>query len=1003
MEEVGEYSTIDFFNSAPQAMMLLNEAGYILEVNHLAKKVLEPAAHDISVGMPFSDIIWFRRGEKGTICKEDSALLKAIKEGEPIKDTIRALRLKHDGYFLWLKISACAIGDTKTSKNNIMVCLHDISQEVAMQEALNHRTAGQQLFLKISRRLHYLREDHEIEQVLKEILHEAGQMFHSDRCFLYHHKANRILSKGFFTCEQGDYSPNSFLSSQKLFQTFKEDFEKGEKEAQSFWLIDDMKSKVDFFNKYKEEEGLKTSLVLPILSMKQECVGILGFETIEQTIAFNPTDGRGVEFLADIIGAFFDRYLKAWNLRERVKEMRCLDQVNQLILNNSAKFQDYLQDLVNLIPPGFLYPDKTLVRLKAGDLQVESGKLKKPGKFHQKGLKLRGYEDCFLEVFLEEGLKFLKEEFDLIERIATAIEREWERSENLRELEINHERLQHLAESEKFYVIRVNMQGEVTHYSSKYAEDNRWILEELGRKGMQNHMALDTICDYHHELTQETVAKCLASPGKIYSVILDKPAPNDTIRHTFWEFVALVNENGEPKEVQCMGIDITDIEQSKRTLERFKEISDSSTNASLISDINGNLEYVNEQFCRLTGLKKEDIINREGTAIFHPDFYEERQAIRKELAEKGSVENREVDFKFSNGKRLTFLFTARVIKSARGNWIYYSLLDIDQRKKQEIQLREQKQRLQAVLEAIPDSIFVLDRQGTYLEYYPGTHESVTDQSHLIGLHVYDAHKPNYAEEMLAKIELCIQERRAQKMRYSRKLSTGRNWYEVTFTMIDENRVLKLVQNITFQKEHEEQLQRFNIAIQQSPVGIIITGLEGYIEYASPSMEKISGYSPKQLEGMSTRLFSSGKNDPELYKALWSTIKNGESWEGELLNKNRDQVYYWERLSITPIKNADSEIYKYMALKQNVDKERKTQQQLIKQKEIFRDIAHAQSHEVRAPLARILGLIEVMKTTPLHDDDLRRELMDKLLISGEELDTIIRLTVEKVKEAEKMYD
>ena len=121
---------------------------------------------------------------------------------------------------------------------------------------------------------------------------------------------------------------------------------------------------------------------------------------------------------------------------------------------------------------------------------------------------------------------------------------------------------------------------------------------------------------------------------------------------------------------------------------------------------------------------------------------------------------------------------------------------------------------------------------------------------------------------------------------------------------------------------------------------------------------------------------------------------GDIWEGEILNKNRNGQNYWERLSISPIKNSDGELSRFMAIKQNIDKEKRYRMNLLKQNQIFKEIAYSQSHEVRAPLARIQGLIDLITT----GDEYKPEILDALKCSSTDLDAIIRSIVAKTEVA-----
>lgn len=979
-------------------MLILNSEGRFVSLNQMAEDVLGVSI-DALGSKSFADLHWLDWSEIPPFQKEKSnPITDFIQKNESVREVQRGLLKPETKDLVWLKISACYYSVAEEEEASILVCLHDITTEVQQQMALDFRSKGQSLFLEISRSLHFLKEDKDLSPVITKLLTQAAKLFHSDRSYVYYHRALEHYLPSIYQWKREGLKPCSKESFRKIHRIMEEEHEKSERKAEQ--VLIEQKSADPKWNWLFEEREVKSLLLLPLLDVDGKCAGYWGLESQLETPHFNLTENRGVVFLADILGAFFDRYIKTWNLRERIKEIRCVDEITQICLENEGIDLDYLQKLVDAMPAGFLRPEETQVCILTPKQKFESKAISNPNEFFETKIQGPSGNENILRVDLGKGLAFLAEEVKLIQRIAGIIEAEWLRSYNNHQLKLNIERLSKLAESKQFYVLRVDLQGRIIAYSPKFEEDYRWYMEGNQIPSMINRSSLETIYEYHHQLTLETVQNCLEAPGKIFPVLLDKLGKNGETRHVMWEFVALVEDNGEVSEIQCMGIDVTEIQESKRKLERFKEISDSSTNASIITDTSGKIEYVNEQFCRMSGYSPEEILHRDGGLMFLDEFKETREQIAQEIEEKGLIENRELELPFKNGRTLTFLFSAKRIESPNGDWIYYSLLDISERKQQEMAIQAQKKRFEAIIRAVPDMIFVLSNEGVYQEFYPGYVNRNLDFNHLIGHQVDEAHSPEISSKIHQAIMDCQADKKVKSLQYPRKIGSEKMWFESTFAPIDNNRIIQFIRDITFRKEHEEQLQRFNIAIQQSPVGIIITDLQGFIEYASPSMQKISGYRPEQLDGMSARLFSSGQNPPEVYKELWTKIHAGLTWEGELLNRNRDGKIYWERLSISPIKRDDGTTYKYMALKQNVDTEKRNQQQLIIQKEIFREIAHSQSHEVRAPLARILGLVELLKET--SDEKARQELIDKIGFSSEELDAIIRQTVEKVTEAENLY-
>lgn len=134
-----------------------------------------------------------------------------------------------------------------------------------------------------------------------------------------------------------------------------------------------------------------------------------------------------------------------------------------------------------------------------------------------------------------------------------------------KELQKTNFRLQNLVNSQTNYVVRVNMEGFITYANPKYIQEFGWL--HKGREVIGTP-ALDSIQSYHHQKTREIVELCINNPGTIEKVELDKPLENGSIQTTLWEFVCLMDKDGNPNEVQSLGFDIT---KEKKVTEKLIE------------------------------------------------------------------------------------------------------------------------------------------------------------------------------------------------------------------------------------------------------------------------------------------------------------------------------------------------------------------------------------------------------------------------------------------------
>ena len=126
-----------------------------------------------------------------------------------------------------------------------------------------------------------------------------------------------------------------------------------------------------------------------------------------------------------------------------------------------------------------------------------------------------------------------------------------------------------------------------------------------------------------------------------------------------------------------------------------------------------------------------------------------------------------------------------------------------------------------------------------------------------------------------------------------------------------------------------EMRKYYRAIEQSGNGIVITDINGDIEYANPKFEEVSGYALEDILGKNPRILKSGNQRPEFYEKLWKTISSGQVWYGVFHNKRKDGSLYWESATIAPVLNHNGFITNYVAIKEDITAQRKADEQLRK--------------------------------------------------------------------------
>ncbi len=180
------------------------------------------------------------------------------------------------------------------------------------------------------------------------------------------------------------------------------------------------------------------------------------------------------------------------------------------------------------------------------------------------------------------------------------------------------------------------------------------------------------------------------------------------------------------------------------------------------------------------------------------------------------------------------------------------------------------------------------------------------------------------------------------------------------------------------KQIEKESLILSKAVVQSPVTIVITDLNGSIEYVNPKFTELTGYTLKEAFGKNPRILKSGEQSSDFYKELWDTISSGKEWHGEFHNKKKDGELFWESAIIAPIIDSNNKITHYVALKEDVTEKKRLLLELISAKDraehadkLKTSFLQNMSHEIRTPLNGILGFAHLLNRENITTENIRQ--------------------------------
>ncbi|MDX6183353.1 PAS domain S-box protein [Flavobacterium sp. Fl-77] len=207
-----------------------------------------------------------------------------------------------------------------------------------------------------------------------------------------------------------------------------------------------------------------------------------------------------------------------------------------------------------------------------------------------------------------------------------------------------------------------------------------------------------------------------------------------------------------------------------------------------------------------------------------------------------------------------------------------------------------------------------------------------------------------------------------------------------FLLKDENgraiRMIGAIQDITKQKEEEQRLKLLETVITQSKDSILITeansekGKIPKIVYINPAFSQMSGYQSNEIIGKSPNIFRGPKSDSSELKKLLKAIKNEEEFYIETISYTKQKKEYWVRFSMIPIFNSDTKISHWISIQRDITDEKKLEtekehliRELTQNNKDLKQFSYITSHNLRAPLSNLIGLLNLIEDIPVENPEL----------------------------------
>ncbi len=400
---------------------------------------------------------------------------------------------------------------------------------------------------------------------------------------------------------------------------------------------------------------------------------------------------------------------------------------------------------------------------------------------------------------------------------------------------------------------------------------------------------------------------------------------------------------------------------------QLKNMFETAPEGVFIFDINSRrILNINPFLSNLLGYQKDEINNFLVDDLSKSDIGWIEKVI-KEVLEKRVFFVKDLKYSKKNGELIDVELAGTALQYQEEDCIFVFVRDVTERKTAELQLQNAYRQVWDILEFLPDATFVVDKFGKVI-FWNNAIEKMTGipKENMIGKGDYAYSVPFYGYarpilvDMIFKTEVEVKEKYKGVLKkdasvygeiFVKKLNNGKGAYlaGTASGLFNSNRELigaiESIRDFTDKKLFEDKIKTLAYAVEQSPSTVVLTDVNGLIQYVNPKFVQVTGFSEKEIIGKNTSVLKSGEAKSTEYKNLWETIKAGREWRGEFHNKKKNGELYWEFASISALKDEEGNINHYLKVAEDITERKRIEQ-------MKNDFISTVSHELRTPLTAI---------------------------------------------------